>query len=227
MNTMHARQTGQGLAEYALLLVLLGIAAILIVGTFGADLQNTYCQIAANLGEGLACGNYFADDFANLSAWNIVRGSWQVLGGDLVGGPNEGRIFHDLGQSDYVITVEGATLKRGNGYGIFFRATNPSRVNGYTFQYDPGYRGGAFILRKWVNGNELPPFAVAPARGYDWNASSRQVNVVVKGNTFTAYVDGVQVVRGTDSTYTQGGIGFRTWDGTIAHFGGVSVDPVR
>jgi hypothetical protein len=146
----------------------------------------------------------------------------------LLGGPGEGRIFHvNLSQGDYTITVNGAVLNQGNGYGIWFRATNVEKVNGYTFQYDPGHGYGAFIMRKWVNGNELSPFAVAYAPGYNWTTTPRQVQIVAKGNTFTAYVDGKQVLQGTDSTYTQGGVGFRTWDNTTARFGNISVDPLK
>ncbi len=74
---------------------------------------------------------------------------------------------------------------------------------------------------------ELGRFAVAYAPGYNWTNTPRQVQIVVRGNTFTAYIDGKQVLQGTDSTYTQGGVGFRTWDGTTARFGNISVDPLK
>lgn len=160
-----------------------------------------------------------------MSQWQIVRGHWLARDGYLHGGPGEGRIFRGLSQSDYVITVNGAVLNQGNGYGLWFRATDFDRVNGYTFQYDPGY--GAFIMRKWVNGNELSPFAMARAPGYGWYNTPRQIQIAVKGNTFTAYIDGRQVLQGTDSTYASGGIGFRTWSNTTARFDNISVDPLR
>jgi hypothetical protein len=218
---------GQGLIEYALILLAVVLTAILSLTAMGVDVSNIFCQVAGGVGANNVCGHIFSDDFANLSNWNIVNGVWQAINGDLTGGPGEGRIFHDMSQSDYMITLNKATLDQGNGYGVFFRATNDSNVNGYSFQFDPGYGGGAFIMRKWVNGNELAPFAVANAPGYNWNAANRQVQVAVKGSTFTAYVDGKQVVSGTDSTYSKGGVGLRTWDSSTTKFGDISVDPVK
>jgi hypothetical protein len=226
MKSIHrSHQSGQVLSEYALLLVLLLLGLILILTIFGVDLQASYCRVVSAVGFANACGSYFSDDFNNLSNWKIVNGTWQTKDGNLLGGPGEGRIFRDLTQSDYTITVNGATLNQGNGYGVFFRATNTSKVNGYSFQYDPGY--GAFIMRKWVNGNELAPFAVASAPGYNWYGTSRDIQIVAKGSTFTAYVDGKQVLQGSDSTYSQGGVGLRTWSSTTARFGKITVDPVK
>lgn len=218
-------ERGQGAAEYALIVAIIILGIILTLAVFGTDVQGMYCRAVSSIGFSQACGSYFSDDFNNLSAWQIVMGKWQAKDGELLGGPGEGRIFRHLSQSDYVITVNGAVLDQGNGYGIWFRASNVEKVNGYTFQYDPGY--GAFIMRKWVNGNELTPFAVARAPGYNWYNTPRQVQIVVKGNTFTAYIDGKQVLQGTDSTYTSGGIGFRTWSNTTAHFDKISVDPIK
>jgi hypothetical protein len=92
-------------------------------------------------------------------------------------------------------------------------------MNGYSFQYDPGYYPGSFIFRKWVNGREIAtPFAVSKAPGFDWYSAPRDVRVVVKGDTFTAYVDGQPVLTAQDSTYTSGGTGLRTWDSTQVCF---------
>jgi hypothetical protein len=119
-----------------------------------------------------------------------------------------------------------AVLQQGNGYGIYFRANNLDSVDGYSFQFDPGY-GSSFIFRKWVRGNELSPFAraYAPA-GFEWWNTVREIKVVANGNRFTAYVDGQQVLTGSDATYATGGVGFRTWDNTKACFDNLSVDPL-
>lgn len=225
MKSIRSSQTGQGTTEYALIIAILVLGVTLILSVVGVDLQGAYCRVVSSVGLSQACGSYFSDAFNNLSQWKIVNGNWQTKDGHLLGGPGEGRIFRELSQGDYTITVNGAVLNQGNGYGVWFRATNVDKVNGYTFQYDPGY--GAFIMRKWVNGNELSPFAVARAPGYDWYNTPRQVQIVAKGDTFTAYVDGKQVLQGRDSTYTQGGVGFRTWSNTTARFDNISVDPLK
>ena len=220
-------ESGQALVEYALLFVFLGLLTISTLTLTGVDVQVSMCQAVKAFNAGYDCGHYFSDDFSDLSAWQIVKGKWQTLGGSLLGGPNEGQIFHPVSQNDYTINLADVTLKQGNGYGVFFRASKTNPVSGYSFQYDPGYGGGAFIMRKWVNGSELPPFAVAKASGNKWNEPNRQVKVEVKGNTFAAYVDGHKVVEGSDSTYKSGSVGLRTWDSTSMSVGKLSVDPTK
>jgi hypothetical protein len=216
---------GQGLIEYVLIILLIIIGSIEILSLFGINLAGTFTRVACSLNIQSACKKlYFADAFDNLDAWKIIKGNWKVTNGQLWGGTGEGRIFHDLSESDYVINLDAATLLQGNGYGVYFRVSNPEKVNGYTFQYDPGY--GAFILRKWVNGYELSPFAVARVKNYDWHGESHAIKLVVQGDTFMAYVDGTQVLRGRDNTYTSGGIGLRTWDNTRVGFDAITVEPV-
>ncbi|MGQ9786952.1 MAG: family 16 glycoside hydrolase [Anaerolineae bacterium] len=217
----------QAFIEYGLILGLLMATVILSLTAMGVSTRDVYCTIAKSLaGNPVSCAHYFVDDFSNLSAWTIVNGNWRNENGQLCGGGREGRIFVPLSERNYAINVRMALLQQGNGYGIYFRATNFDRVDGYTFQYDPGYYPGAFLFRKWVRGNELSPFARANAPGYNWHNVSRQIRIEVNGNTFTAYVDGQKVLTGSDSTYTYGGVGFRTWDATQACFDDLSIDPL-
>ena len=44
-----ARETGQGLVEYSLILVLIAVVAALILGVMGDTLGNTYTGILAQL----------------------------------------------------------------------------------------------------------------------------------------------------------------------------------
>lgn len=217
----------QAFIEYGLILGLLMATVILSLAAMGVSTRDVYCTIAKSLADNpVSCAHYFVDDFSNLSAWTIVNGNWRNENEQLCGGGREGRIFVPLSESNYAINVRMALLQQGNGYGIYFRATNFDRVDGYTFQYDPGYSPGAFLFRKWVRGNELSPFARANAPGYNWHNVSRQIRIEVNGNTFTAYVDGQKVLTGSDSTYTYGGVGFRTWDATQACFDDLSIDPL-
>lgn len=218
---------GQGLVEYALLLALIAIGVVLILQLFGISVRDVYCDAAAALGGGEACAEQerCVDDFVGDGGeWNNRWGKWEVKDDQMCTSHGalsfNGCTMNDgSSNKDYTIKLDGATLKRGNGYGVFFRTTKPDkRFNGYTFQYDPGYAGGAFIFRKWVHGRELRPFAVTSARGYDWYNTPRDIEIVVKGNTFTAYIDGEAVLTGTDDTYSEGGVGLRSWDGTQVCF---------
>ena len=209
-------EKGQGFVEYALLIFLVGAILALILALTGVTLRELYCQIVGMVG-GQAC-------VFTPTEWLRIQGNWDI-GDEICGGTGEGRIFADgFSGEDYTIHIDSTTLSQGNGYGVFFRATDPSRVNGYTFQYDPGYGGGAFIFRKWVNGNELSnPIAVSRAPGYTWHNRPHSVQVAVNGDHFTAYVDGVPVLEATDGTYPSGGAGLRTWDNTRMCARGISI----
>jgi hypothetical protein len=129
--------------------------------------------------------------------------------------------------TDYVVRLT-ANLYQGDGFGVFFRATQVDHVNGYLFEYAPGGtcfgKQGCFFFRKVVQGREQYPFAqsAAPA-GYQWYNAVRDVEVRAEADTFSALVDGEEVLKGSDSGYTYGEAGLRTWDGSEACFWGFAV----
>ena len=211
-------QSGQGMTEYALILVLVALVAILGLNLFGISIKDVYCSIAKAFGATTCTGTLCQDNFANLSGSQNVNGPWSTSTGQacITGG---GTLLNKCSVSqmtakDYTTQLTGATLSAGNGYGVFFRATNTgSGINGYAFQYDPGLNG--FVIRKWINGNEINPAIVYKSTpGYNWYGAPHNLSVKVVGNTFTGYVDGVPILVGQDNTYTQGGTGLRTWDST-------------
>ncbi|MBP1468018.1 DUF1080 domain-containing protein [Candidatus Chloroploca sp. M-50] len=223
---LSSSQSGQSLVELGALLALVSLTAILGLSMIGVNVGSVFdtvaCQIAKALGDDEQCEEIsnllFHDSFDNLDAWYKEYGNWQLKDGQLcVNG--SGRIFRPVEEDNYRIRIDQAMLTSGPGHGVFFRATNfdaRTKVNGYTFQYDKVLK--AFVIRKWINGNEVydpPHVARAPAPdNYAWHNTNRQIELEVKGNTFTAYVDGVQVLSASDDTYSSGGIGFRTWNHT-------------
>jgi Flp pilus assembly pilin Flp len=221
------KQQGQGMTEYMLLLVLLAVVVILVLRIGGVTLKQVFCKTITSLGGKPAlCSNaLFQDDFNNLKNWQIVNGNWQSINGQLCGGGGEGRIFSPIsGATDYVVNLNGATMTKGNGYGLYFRSSNVSKVNGYSFQFDPGY--GEYILREWYQGNEFSnPIARYKPTSPSWN-STHNVQIIVRGSTYTASVDGKQVFQISDPSYTMGGIGLRTWDSTQVCFDSISVNPI-
>ncbi len=218
---------GQGLAEYAILLALIAVGIALILQLYGISVYEAYCSVADRVSGGKACqpDEICGDDFSSdLSGWTTLEGKpGNTLNGAYCPSTYT-RVINkcstDGSLEDYTVSLNGANLTSGWGYGLIFRAENtPDGMNGYVFQYDPGYSPGSFIFRKWVNGRELSvPFAVTKAPNYSWYNAPRDIKVVVDGNTFTAYVDGKAVLTATDSTYTSGGSGIRTWDTTLVCF---------
>lgn len=217
---------GQGLVEYTLVIVLVVIIVITILQLTGTSVKGLFCKAVNGLGSHPAfCStSLFEDDFNNLNQWTIASGKWTIKDGKLCGS-GDGRIYAKVPDAtDYVITLNGAKLDSGNGYGLYFRATNFAKVNGYNFQYDPGASG--FLFREWYQGNEFAATSFVKKTNYDFYSQPHDIKVVVQGNTFTTYVDNVKVHQVTDPTYTEGGIGLRTWDSTSACFDSVQVNPL-
>lgn len=231
---MRVKQRGQSMVEYAIVMVLLALAILLVLQVAGISVRDVFCKVIVGLGgSGSICtGKYCEDEFANMDNWQSAgTGGWTVQNGQLCSTKDgEQRIFNRCtlqngAPSDYTVNVNVATLFQGNGYGVYFRMQDSSSWNGYGFQYDPGYNG--FVFRKWVNGYELSkPLAAVQMPKYNWYNQPRKIQVVVQGNTFKAYVDGVLVLTAQDDTYSKGGAAFRTWSSTRSCFDGFSTSPL-
>lgn len=187
-----------------------------------------------------AAGGVVAFDFddGHDAGWVKIGNNWEVIDGKYYGGPGgEHRSFYgDSDWANYTLEVDVALLagtnSGGYGYGIYFRANdfeNRNTLNAYVFQYDPGFGHGEFLIRKVVNGRETAPLvrAEAPA-GYQWMGDEKNVKIQVSGNTFTAYMSDVNggavpILTASDSDFSSGVIGFRTWSDSYASFDNLSV----
>jgi hypothetical protein len=223
-------KNGQGLVEYALLLALLVIGMILVLSLSGTSLSDLYCRVASGIGGGKACNEqkmYCQDNFdGDTSGWQNVSGAPTMQNGQMCF-PNSMQVMNkcstQMTQSDYVINLNDVTLMQGNGYGVYFRSTlTGSGLNGYAFQYDPG-AGNALLIRSWINGREvISPIARVPINSTIYNVP-HDFKIVTKGDTFTVFMDGVQVMTAKDSTYPTGGVGLRSWDSTSGCFNDFSI----
>jgi Flp pilus assembly pilin Flp len=223
-------KNGQGLIEYGLLLALLAIGAILIMSLMGVSISDIYCRTANGIGGGKACNEqkiYCEDNFdGDAGGWQPVSGSTTTAKGQMCFYnymQSLNRCSMKMPASDYVINMNDVVLTQGNGYGVYFRATNNSSgINGYVFQYDPGATGngnknGSLLIRRWINGVEvMTPIAIAPMSGATTYNTPHDFKIVVKGNAFTVFMDGKQILSANDSTYPTGGVGLRSWDSTSA-----------
>lgn len=224
-------EIGQGLTEYALILSLIVATVAAALQITGYSVRDVYCLAAESLGFSETCGVeqvYCEDDFSSLDNWQTNWGNFSNSNNQLCtsgAAKNYNTCSQDMpNMEDYSITVTDAHLKRGNGYGVFFRGTKlDGRTNGYIVQYDPGWRGGAIILRKWINGRELYPFASYRMPGYDWYGESHDLRVDVRGDTFTVYLDNEKIIVAHDDTYSEGGIGLRSWDHTNVCIDGIQI----
>ncbi|MGV8118786.1 MAG: hypothetical protein AB2L14_03375 [Candidatus Xenobiia bacterium LiM19] len=136
---------------------------------------------------------------------------------------------------NFKVTLRSKRASGSLGYGIYFRTAGTSPLNSYVFQGDPDYyasQGGAFQLRKIINGEEQPPFAVVsrnttPFAGSLawWYNVERKVRIDVADNRFIVYIDNIRVLDATDiqNLYPAGQIGFRLWGDANAEISEVKV----
>jgi hypothetical protein len=173
----------------------------------------------------------FFDDFED---GNATSPSW------IDGDPTKGAVWSVVAReggnrvyaqtataSDWVIAVSGdyrwtdqtieATVKRttaGGMIGIFGRVLD---MRNYYFLY---FDDANIILRKRVDNSSANlvklKFPVMSNVAYNLKLS-------VVGSTLTGYVDGVQLVTGTDTFLTSGGIGVGTSDSATGDFDNVAV----
>jgi prepilin-type N-terminal cleavage/methylation domain-containing protein len=177
-------------------------------------------------------------DSGNADNWTEIGRDWKVTDGKYYGGTEHGSsggnmtFLGDEDWTDYSVELDANLINGGDsgyGYGVYFRAQDYNSLNAYIFQYDPGWGSGAFLFRKIVDGNEQPPFAVVRvSEGYIWNGTEKHVRVEVSGDTFKAYVSDIDggdtpVLEGSDSSYTNGSMGLRTWGSAQASFDNIKV----
>lgn len=170
----------------------------------------------------------FSTDFGSMDGLSPLMGNWAIVNGRLVptsGGENR-LAFGSTEWTDVQIDVN-ATLTSGRGYGIYFRDDGQANISGYSFQYDPGWQGGSFIVRKVVKGVESYPIASAaiPA-GFQVYGAAHDVSVTAVGSHIVCRVDGVVVLDFNDSTFSSGGAGLRSWDGksTVGFISAAAID---
>ena len=114
---------------------------------------------------------------------------------------------------DFVAEVE-VDFRSGPGLGVLFRAStdDEGRMSGYSFDIDPIYDGGGYLVRQWQADRELWN-PIARVSGDDPAAmyGTLLVRLEIAGEHFTA-LD--QRRRGADGREPEAGVG-RPWAATV------------
>mgnify|MGYP002350859943 CR=1 FL=1 len=178
----------------------------------------------------------FLDDFGGpeLSHWSVLNsnlweGQWNIRDGKAIGEPLSAIVVNNFIGSNYLITAKGVQLtdtrNSYKGFGIIFRADSKKSGDGYMFEYEKKNAAdpGLIFFTKWIKGNQVfPPIASAtPPLDIDWN-SSQDVQVQVRENAFTVYINGQQVLTGEDNYYKEGTAGLSVNNGST-----VSIEDFR
>lgn len=223
-------EKGQGLLEYALIILLIAIVSGLALAVSGVSLKDVYQKVVDALS-----GKSSSSESCAVSAAQLAN--WQDLGGNWRGGIQPGVDGFQVCQlcsgmlggysgSDYLLDLSGVqvenVLPANNGFGVAFRAkSTESGLSGYMFEIEQQNKNKPPVvsITKWVNGVRVNPSLgeVELPMGYDWTTSPN-IQVDVKGDTFTAYLNGQPILTVKDSTYKEGGVGVATKNGTTLKF---------
>ncbi len=101
---------------------------------------------------------------------------------------------------DYVLEVD-LDFRSGPGLGVLFRASVDldGAMSGYSFDIDPIYDGGGYLVRQWQNDRELwNPIARVKADDPNTMYGKLTVRLEVHGNALLALVNGAEVLRVDD-----------------------------
>lgn len=170
----------------------------------------------------------FDTGFDNMNGLKSLMGNWDPtstggLRANSLGYAGEQRLaFGDSTWTDYSVDVT-TTLESGPGYGVYYRADSNPNITGYVFQYDPGL-GNKFVVRKVVNGQEQSPFqSVAMPTNFSLYNTQHDIKISVQGTQQTIKVDGQTVLSFTDTTFTKGNAGLRSWGNSKVVFDAATV----
>jgi transcriptional regulator with XRE-family HTH domain len=101
-----------------------------------------------------------------------------------------------IASPDFEVEVD-VDFRSGPGLGVLFRASVDAegRMSGYSFDIDPVYDGGGFLVRQWQSDRELWN-PVARVAGDDPTTlyGKLVVHLVVQGERLSARVNGVEVL---------------------------------
>ncbi len=166
----------------------------------------------------LSFGN--GDDPEN--QFTTLSGQWRVQDGYLTVGTGDSRLIFEHGEgNDYRISVNATVpmfLLQQPGFGIYYRVTGTTNINGYCFEYAPRQTGSGidFNVRKIVNGNHnQAPFQTlyrTTSQFRDIYNKSHQISITVQGNRHIIKIDGQEIMNFVDNDYLTGKTGLRTRD---------------
>jgi len=188
--------------------------------------------VAVLLGAGASARSelIYADSLTSgeTSSWTTTHGEWAWTTEGLTNAAaGENRIFLDVlsDVTEYEVSLA-ATLDAGNGWGLFFGADldGADRVSGFGFQYDPGYGGGAYLLRKWQSNSE----SVLASQFAELDLHvEHDFALMIAPNSFRVYQDDVEVLSYDQELAPVGPLlGLRTWSTSDATFSDFAVSSV-
>lgn len=221
-------EKGQGLVEYALVVLLIGLVASLSLRATGKSTREIYCDAISGLGgQGCSCTSTF-DEPSEIDEWSgSQKEEYLSIENGKVCNSGPKKTFLnpcslDIGSANFTAEISDVSIEKtgiGNtGFDFMFRSQD--NKNGYHFTYN----SRAHIVRFWkrVDGKWIQLNSTKVPK--EWSEEPElDFEVKVNGDTFSAHKDGELVLQATDDAYAKGVYGLRNKPGSKTCVGGISL----
>jgi Flp pilus assembly pilin Flp len=233
----HEKSDGRALVSYALILVSVALAVILVLAITGTNTREIFCRMTGAIGgdmcEQQRCALAF-DNPTELDAWNAQDarlGNLTVEDGQLCNKGNQINYFaacaaggfEGEGYGNFTATLDGIQISnyengRHPGFDLVFRADGQG--NGYWFTYSG--KANQIIFWKQINGYRVRlDSARVPA---EWVDEELNFVLATEGDTFSAYRDDQLILETSDAAYDSGIFGWRNKPGSATCINGMEIE---
>ena len=162
-------------------------------------------------------GTCFSDDFSSIdSNWVSVDGDWSWSGGTVdnnVGNSGEGNVlYRDADYADGYLEAS-VSLSDGAQTGLLFRITDMPSAADYLNNGGQMYYCGIHT-NSWVFCGRMNNAWLGHLFAYYTTITHGQfydLGINMDGSDFTVFLDGAEIGSFSDSSYSSGGIGLRTF----------------
>ncbi|MFD9627230.1 family 16 glycoside hydrolase [Peribacillus muralis] len=160
--------------------------------------------------------DYFADHFDKTvinDNWNVIEGPWSIDSGKLTVSKGAGykAIANQTAVQDFTAETDISLADQNGDAGVLFRVNGAvpgvDNVKGYYAGVSANGTGSVFLGRMNNNFTELKRAAVAIKPN-----TSYTLKVTAVGDKIQVHLNGDLVLEQTDSTYTEGSIGIRSYN---------------
>jgi hypothetical protein len=163
-------------------------------------------------------GTCFSDDFSSIdSNWVSVDGDWSWSGGRVdnnVGNYGEGNVLYiDADYSDGYLEAS-VSLSSGEQAGLLFRIADMPAAADYINNAGQAYycaiRSDRVLCGRFGTGHYSAILSSYTGITY---GQFYDLGINMEGSKFTVFLDGAEIGSFSDSSYSSGGIGLRTYAG--------------
>jgi Flp pilus assembly pilin Flp len=225
-NKRSAKEHGQGLVEYALILVLVSSIVAVSLHLTGTSIREIFtralceiqgeedCQAQVFLEEEFSEETEFDFSSWETGLWRKKNNEWWLEDGKLVSDKDASILFDQIIDGAYSVLISGVDLlnesNKKQGVSLHFNSSYEDKnFSGYALQIVSEKKGDFIYFQEYSKGKPIKPDLTKKLRlplDFNWD-NPVDIQVDVQGDTFTGYVNGQMVIQAQDSTYSQGQVG--------------------